>query len=1378
MALRTALIIDGDSSGGQQALAGMEQAIERAEKEARQLAAAYAAADIATSRFASAQTAAKAQTDATKAAFKAGEIGLDQYNRELLETKTALGLVAVQHRESIATLKQSQAAYDQAAVGMGNVNAVSGQTRMGMQQLGMQLNDVATMFALGARPQQIFASQSGQVIQAVQMMTGGTSKLAGFLGGPWGLAITSAAAVLSPFIAKLFETSGALADVEARAWSAIDALRSASKESTLSQIGQATGELTRLQEQQQRLQRQLGEINDPHGNLQRHSGPYQQLFAVNQQILAAQDAINRGNAEMAAVDRRASEEMIASRAKLAGATTALDRAQAQYAVSIQEAERAYEKSGKTEAAQARLLQARTAAERDLNQAQDAARSASAGRGEARRLETLARQSEATEALIGGLYHLADAYLASDAAAMRAEVEAKAREQGIRKQADLTAYVDQQLRLSVAQQAADAAKAVNALRGQSDAQQILNSQVAQGLLTSEQAAQVAKDEAVLRPHIAALAIAEGDAKQKLAGIIANLRDQQARANDETRRAQELALLERHRDQQTLLAGEIGLTRQLGEARLAALSGLNGGKLEDELARISAEREKATIRLQAETEATRLERDGMHDLAAKVRQAAEAQADLIDLELKFDSEEAALGRLNDELRDMAGLLGNIGGFAGVIGGAIGGLSTGDFSGLGPLGAIFNTVLAAGNRDPGEKGPADVLGEKLEKIFGIDGQFAKSLGTALQGAGIGLAAGNAIFGQQNSLEQLGAGIGGALGQVGGEAIGKALGSALGSLGSAAGPIGAVVGSILGSVLGSALSSTPRGSATIGDAGGALGVVGTSGNSSARIAAASKSAGAIVTSLADLAAELGATLDPSRGRVSIGIRDGNYRVDTSGSGKTKTKKGAIDFGQDAEAAAYFAMLDLIKDGVLVGLRRGTETLLRNATDLEAGIRKALAFEGAFDMIEAAGNPLFAEMRDLRKNFGDLEQIFREAGASTQEFAQLQAEQQRQLRELIEDAGAGYRDAFFTDEQNAAFARQQISRTLTPLGYGGVDTVDEYTALVNGIDTTTEAGMKLYGSLVSVADQFALLRDLGEDASDGLATAAAIARQRAELEIELLRLQGRETEALARARQLELEALDPSLRALMQEVQAWQEVADARDELSDAYRREKDELDGTIDRMSRLGNSLREFRAGLFGGEDAVDGYAAALARLRETGRLAGLGDEAALEALPSAGREFLEAARDRAGTIEEYRRAQALAARYADSAIGAADTAVTLAQEQLEAMKAEVGALIDINENVVTVREAIEELQRLTALAGGPFSGVAALYDQAQPTAATADTAQSAASSAELREEIGRLAGTIDQLGVAQDKMARILSRVERDGALAVVTDADAPLLTQVVT
>jgi hypothetical protein len=93
---------------------------------------------------------------------------------------------------------------------------VSGSQRIGMQQLGFQLGDVATMYSLGARPAQIFGSQIGQISQALMLMGGNNgsmlSKVAGFLGGPWGIALTVGTLLLTPFISKLFDSNDALGD--------------------------------------------------------------------------------------------------------------------------------------------------------------------------------------------------------------------------------------------------------------------------------------------------------------------------------------------------------------------------------------------------------------------------------------------------------------------------------------------------------------------------------------------------------------------------------------------------------------------------------------------------------------------------------------------------------------------------------------------------------------------------------------------------------------------------------------------------------------------------------------------------------------------------------------------------------------------------------------------------------------------------------------------------------------------------------------------------------------------------------------------------------------------------------------------------------------
>jgi len=88
---------------------------------------------------------------------------------------------------------------------LAGVSKTSGQARAGMQQLSFQLGDAATMFSMGSSATQIFASQLGQTVQAVQLMSGGTSRLAAFLGGPWGMALSVGAIAMAPFVGKLWD---------------------------------------------------------------------------------------------------------------------------------------------------------------------------------------------------------------------------------------------------------------------------------------------------------------------------------------------------------------------------------------------------------------------------------------------------------------------------------------------------------------------------------------------------------------------------------------------------------------------------------------------------------------------------------------------------------------------------------------------------------------------------------------------------------------------------------------------------------------------------------------------------------------------------------------------------------------------------------------------------------------------------------------------------------------------------------------------------------------------------------------------------------------------------------------------------------------------
>lgn len=128
---------------------------------------------------------------------------------KLLRQAQREGVISTQ--QFVAGMKEATANYKAAQT---QIAAANGAARAGMQQLGMQINDAVTMYAMGAPLAQIFASQSGQATQAVQLMLGTSSKFGAFMAGPWGVAITAGIVVLAALVPKLLETEEAMKDVD------------------------------------------------------------------------------------------------------------------------------------------------------------------------------------------------------------------------------------------------------------------------------------------------------------------------------------------------------------------------------------------------------------------------------------------------------------------------------------------------------------------------------------------------------------------------------------------------------------------------------------------------------------------------------------------------------------------------------------------------------------------------------------------------------------------------------------------------------------------------------------------------------------------------------------------------------------------------------------------------------------------------------------------------------------------------------------------------------------------------------------------------------------------------------------------------------------
>ena len=171
------------------------QQLDRLENEVAQ-------ANVAFREQQSAAAAAGRALDKLKADTLANAEAVAAARRELVAAEQAQLKLA-------ASAKIAQQALRDAQQAQGGLTQSSGAARAAMTNLGQQIGDVTQGLVLGVNPATIFAQQAGQVAFAVQGMGGAMSGVARFLGGPWGIALTTAIVALSPFIGKLFEADNA-----------------------------------------------------------------------------------------------------------------------------------------------------------------------------------------------------------------------------------------------------------------------------------------------------------------------------------------------------------------------------------------------------------------------------------------------------------------------------------------------------------------------------------------------------------------------------------------------------------------------------------------------------------------------------------------------------------------------------------------------------------------------------------------------------------------------------------------------------------------------------------------------------------------------------------------------------------------------------------------------------------------------------------------------------------------------------------------------------------------------------------------------------------------------------------------------------------------
>jgi len=773
---------------------------------------------------------------------------------------------------------------------------------------------------------------------------------------------------------------------------------------------------------------------------------------------------------------------------------------------------------------------------------------------------------------------------------------------------------------------------------------------------------------------------------------------------------------------LIKDETEAQRKAGTERMAALRGLSGDALENELARINDEYEIQNIMLRAQAAAA-------NDAANAVHILAMANAEIAQVRLQQ-------GQANDERtfeqnRRKAITVAND--MADIIGGCFG---------------------------DGAREVIRILDEALPSLFA---DLGKDFGAQFEAFSKGAKTG-AVFGAMTGSSTGGA-IGGGLGQIGGDAIGAAMTAAGSKLGKFAGPLGAIAGGLLGGIIGGMLKKTPKASATVSIIAGEAMETAITGNKGALKKIAGGMADSVISGLAGLADTLGAELAGSA-KVSIGVRKKSYRVDETGMGRTKGA-GVQDFGDDQAAAIAYAIQVAIKQGVLDGLSDSMKRLIMADGDFQAQLQKALSFKSVFDELAQKDDPAKWAQDAITKWHDGMAKIFAEAGATAAELAELErltgikrvdaaneaakaaSEKTRAGRELeiqimeltgqasqalaatrameLEQMDASLRplqervnalkdqaaateaaatleagrlellkelwaeqgresvlrlhqlqamDESYRAIQLEIWALQDQKKAAEELAAAQQKIAEEARGLQDRIDQLTGNTVAIRERELAAVDASnrALVQRIHalEDEAAAAAKAKAIADEADGLQSRWLKLIG-DTAAL---RERELSALDPTNRALMSRIfaeedrQAAEEKARAAaEEYTNSLRETVSGLSDMAQRIRGIAQEIREYKASLTE-ESAVagNGYARTLAQFQSTSRMAALGNENSLSSFIGDAQAFLASAKENARSSLDYRRAIGMVSSGADSAIGGANALAASADAQAAALNATI--------------------------------------------------------------------------------------------------------------
>jgi hypothetical protein len=945
-------------------------------------------------------------------------------------------------RSGVATRLNINATEEDTRAKIENINA-AGRQRAGYQQLGFQLGDFTTQVAMGQNALLAFAVQSQQAVGALQLIGGDTDKAKGklaafasFMGGPYGVAIGVALPIIALLASHLLDAGDA---------------SDTAKTSTIDFTDTLTA--------------RTGAVDNFRAAVEQLNGSTRQLIST--QALMIDSSLQFAANSIANVDRQISEQQRAlaqSKANAPGPIASLfydgyfnDREQAQIKKTIAElqgARRGFEQSaqearvaqerrtaiesadpvtrqrGEIEREQARLTRERLDTQRRLSGAIDPL---SGGRNVSE--ADYVREYAALEKRMAALNETSRGSTKGDSTRQAAAVTKAARE--AERLLDFTANTEERVQRITEQfdaqprlvdQVAKASRELDDIQAEVEKRLKGNPEQIAKFTAAINAARGPVEDTLLRPFREMEEAGDRQLEQMM--LVVQGRESEAEALQRIQQYEERNGELTEEQRQGILA-QVEAERELGrliedrgrklsiynasidDTRAALEDILSGGSPQDFLKSMDQNFRQLQGRLLTE----QLFGDALRELEdfASGRTSLKTQTEKLVEDLAKPGPVAnkladAMGEAADKISQAAQRIAN----PGTINTMPNSVPTGDGT-LGKVDPVTGEIVAVAKKaddravlvraDPttfdfikrlysegfknGLKPLEDIIGTKL----------FNGLGDIIGGA----MAGRAVIGNIIGGGKTGQAVGAAVGAVAGPELMAAISGPFAIASEANKIIGDIFG-FEGGPLGiftGLLKSTKRGSATITSVDGNA----TSrGNSQERIQASLGLAGGVQEQLRQIAQEFDAEIGSFA--VSIGQRGKDFRVDTSGQGRTKTKRGAIDFGQDEEAAVAFALRDAISDGAIKGLSAAIQKALNSNPDVDRAIKEALKVRDVEELLEGIGGKIQKEVRDFDRQADERLRIARDYGFDIVEIERINAEERSKIIEdILEDRVGALQD-------------------------------------------------------------------------------------------------------------------------------------------------------------------------------------------------------------------------------------------------------------------------------------------------------------------------------------------------------------------------------------